>query len=127
VTKSPRLDAIRNLGLDAVPDRDLFSRITLLASTMLGYPIALVSVVEQDRQWFLGRTGTDLQETPIADSFCAVCVLGEGPQLVGDARTDPRLAHSELVTAAPFIRSYIGVPIHGEDGVALGALCGVSP
>ncbi len=127
MTKSPRLDAIRNLGLDAVPDRDLFSRITLLASTMLGCPIALVSVVEQDRQWFLGRTGTDLQETPIADSFCAVCVLGEGPQLVGDARTDPRLAHSELVTAAPFIRSYIGVPIHGEDGVVLGALCGVSP
>ncbi len=127
MTESPRLNAIRELGLDAVPDRDLFSRITLLASTMLGCPIALLSVVEQDRQWFLGRTGTDLLETPIADSFCAVCVLGEGPQLIDDARADPRLAHNDLVTGAPFIRSYVGVPIRGEDGVVLGALCGISP
>jgi diguanylate cyclase (GGDEF)-like protein/PAS domain S-box-containing protein len=127
VTESPRLDAIRNLGLDAIPDRDLFSRITLLASTMLGCPIALLSVVEQERQWFLGRTGTDLLETPIGDSFCAVCVLGEGPQLIDDALADPRLAQNDLVTGAPFIRSYIGVPIRGENGVVLGALCGISP
>ena len=127
MSESPRLDAIRSLGLDAIPDRDLFSRITLLASTMLGCPIALLSVVEQERQWFLGRTGTELLETPIADSFCAVCVLGEGPQLIDDARADPRLAQNDLVTGAPFIRSYIGVPIRGEDRVILGALCGISP
>lgn len=122
-----RLDAIRSLGLDAIPDRDLFSRITLLASTMLGCPISLLSVVEQDRQWFLGRTGTDLRETSIEDSFCAVCVLGEIPLLITDARKDPRLADNDLVTGAPFIRSYIGVPIRGEGGVLLGALCGISP
>lgn len=122
-----RLDAIRNLGLDAIPDRDLFSRITLLASSMLGCPIALLSVVEQDRQWFLGRTGTDLLETPIEDSFCAVCVLGDGPLLIEDARADPRLAGNDLVTGPPFIRSYLGVPIRGEGGVILGALCGISP
>jgi diguanylate cyclase (GGDEF)-like protein/PAS domain S-box-containing protein len=122
-----RLDAIRNLGLEAIPDRDLFSRITLLASTMLGCPIALLSVVEQERQWFLGRTGTDLLETPIEDSFCAVCVLGEGPLLIEDARLDARLADNDLVTGPPFIRSYLGVPIRGEGGVLLGALCGISP
>jgi diguanylate cyclase (GGDEF)-like protein/PAS domain S-box-containing protein len=127
VTPAPRLDAIRSLGLDAIPDRDLFSRITLLASTMLGCPIALLSVVEQDRQWFLGRTGTDLAETPIEDSFCAVCVLGEGPLLIDDARADPRLTTNDLVTGPPFIRSYIGVPIRDEKGVLLGALCGISP
>ncbi|MBU7579322.1 MAG: EAL domain-containing protein [Porphyrobacter sp.] len=127
MTETPRLDAIRSLGLDAVPDRDLFSRVTLLASTMLGCPIALLSVVEADRQWFLGRTGTDLAETPIADSFCAVCVLGEGPQLIEDACADPRLADNDLVTGPPFIRSYIGVPIRDEEGVVLGALCGISP
>ena len=122
-----RLDAIRSLGLDAVPDRDLFSRITLLASTMLGCPVALLSVVELERQWFLGRTGTELAETPISDSFCAVCIRSEKPMLIADARTDPRLADNPLVTGAPFIRSYLGVPIRSDGGVLLGALCCISP
>jgi diguanylate cyclase (GGDEF)-like protein/PAS domain S-box-containing protein len=127
VTDSLRLDAIRSLGLEAVPDRELFSRITLLASTMFGCPIALLSVVEQDRQWFLGRTGTDLQETPIRDSFCAVCIQSETPMLIADARADPRLADNPLVTGAPFIRSYLGVPIHSDEGLLLGALCCIAP
>ena len=127
MTEPSRLDAIRNLELDAVPDRELFSRITLLASTMLGCPIALLSVVERERQWFLGRTGTELYETRIEDSFCAICVVEEEPLLIADAAADPRLADNELVTGAPFIRSYIGVPIRGDDGTVLGALCGISP
>ncbi len=122
----PRLDAIRNLDLDAIADREVFSRITLLASTMLGCPIALLSVVEQDHQWFLGRTGTDLLETKIEDSFCAVCLLGGGPMLVPDARSDARFVGNSLVTGAPFVRSYLGVPIRGGDGVLLGSLCCIS-
>ncbi len=122
----PRLDAIRNLDLDAIADRELFSRITLLASTMLGCPIALLSVVEHNRQWFLGRTGTDVLETKIEDSFCAVCMLGGGALLVPDARLDARFESNSLVTGAPFIRSYLGVPIRGDDGVLLGALCCIS-
>lgn len=127
MTDSLRLDAIRSLDLDAVPDRDLFSRVTLLASTMLGCPIALLSVVEQERQWFLGRTGTDLAETPISDSFCAICILNERPMLIPDARTDPRLADNPLVTGPPYIRSYLGVPIRSDEGLLLGALCCISP
>lgn len=122
-----RLDSIRTLGLDAVPDRDLFSRITVLASTMLGCPISLLSVVEEDRQWFLGQTGIEMLQTPIADSICAVCVADETPLLVADALDDPRFAANRLVFGAPFIRSYIGVPVRGEDGTVLGALCGISP
>jgi diguanylate cyclase (GGDEF)-like protein/PAS domain S-box-containing protein len=110
-----------------VPDRDLFSRITVLASTILGCPIALLSVVEEDRQWFLGRTGTDLLETAIEESFCVVCVQEDAPLLIPDARADPRLADNEMVTGAPFIRSYIGVPVRGEGGVLVGALCCISP
>ncbi|MFO6446322.1 putative bifunctional diguanylate cyclase/phosphodiesterase [Erythrobacter sp. NE805] len=121
-----RLDAIRKLDLEAIADRELFSRITLLASTMLGCPIALLSVVEGDRQWFLGRTGTELGGTRIEDSFCAVCILDEGPLLVEDARADPRFAANDLVTDAPFIRSYLGVPIRGDDGLLIGALCCIS-
>jgi len=122
-----RLDAIRELGLDSVADRSLFSHITVLASTMLGCPVSLLSVVEDERQWFLGATGFDLAETPIDVSFCAVCILGEGPLLVGDARTDARFAGNALVTGAPFIRSYLGVPIRSDEGVRLGALCAISP
>ena len=110
-----------------MPDRELFSRITVLASTMLGCPIALLSVVEQERQWFLGRTGTDLAETPVSDSFCAVCIQSEAPMLIRDAREDPRLENNSLVTGAPFIRSYLGVPIRSDDGHLLGALCCIAP
>ncbi|MCX9148735.1 EAL domain-containing protein [Erythrobacter sp. WG] len=84
-------------------------------------------MVEEDRQWFLGRTGIDLDETPIEDSFCAVCLLSEGPLLVEDAHTDPRFTGNRLVTGPPFIRSYLGVPICGEDGVTIGTLCCISP
>ncbi len=122
-----RPDVIRNSGLEASADRALFSRITLLASTMLDCPIALLSMVEEERQWFLGSTGLALSETPRDVSFCAVCIAGEGPLLVEDARADPRFRDNPLVTGTPFIRSYLGVPIHGEGGVRLGALCAISP
>lgn len=122
-----RLDVIRSLGLETSADRALFSRITVLASTMLGSPTALLSIVEDSRQWFLGRTGFDCDETARDVSFCAVCIAGEGPLLVPDARADLRFRDNPLVKAAPFIRSYLGVPIRGEGGVLLGALCAISP
>ena len=121
-----RLDIIRTTGLEASADRALFSRITLLASTMLDCPIALLSIVEDTRQWFLGSTGLGLAETPRDVSFCAVCIAGEGPLLVEDARADLRFRDNSLVTGAPFIRSYLGVPIQTEGGLRLGALCAIS-
>ncbi|MFM7403460.1 MAG: diguanylate cyclase domain-containing protein, partial [Erythrobacter sp.] len=127
MTETLRLDAIPDRGLDAALDRDLFSRITVLASTMLGCPTALLCVIDQERPWFLGRTGTSLAEAPPKDPFGAVCVRSETPLLIGDARDDPRLAQSDLVTGPPMLRSYIGVPIRGEGGGLLGALCGISP
>lgn len=124
---SGRLETIRNLGLEESADRALFSRITVLASTMLGCPTALLSIVEDERQWFLGRSGFDCDETPRETSFCAVCIAGAEPLLVSDARADLRFRNNPLVTGAPFIRSYLGVPIRGEGGVLLGALCAISP
>lgn len=127
MTDPARLDIIRTTGLDASADRALFSRITSLARTMLDCPIALLSIVEDTRQWFLGSTGLDLAETPRDVSFCAVCIAGEGPLLVEDARADPRFRDNPLVTGAPYIRSYLGVPIQTEGGLRLGALCAISP
>ena len=113
--------------MEEISDRDVFSRITLLASTMLDCPIALLSIVEDERQWFLGRTGTELNETAIRASVCIIPVLEEQPLLIADARTDARLCDTALVTGATFIRSYLGVPVRAENGTVLGALCAISP
>ena len=127
MTDTARLDTIRSLGLETIPDRDVFSRITSLASSMMGCPIALLSIVEDERQWFLGRTGTTLTETPIDQSFCTVCVADDGPLVIDDARVHPHFAATGLVTGPPFIRSYLGVPIRLENGLTLGTLCAISP
>lgn len=122
-----RSDAIRNLGLEAIPDRELFSRIAVLAATMLGTPMAMLSVLDRDRQWLLGRTGIAVTETALDDSFCLVCVMGGEPLLVDDASADPRFCDMSVVTGEPGVRSYIGVPISTDQGVLIGALCAVSP
>lgn len=109
-----------------MPDPEIFSRITLLASSMLGCPVSLVSIVEDERQWFLGRTGFPFAETPIAVSFCHHCVENGAPLLVSDARADARFSDNPLVTGAPFIRSYLGVPIRLEGKEILGTLCAIS-
>ncbi len=94
---------------------------------MLDCPIALLSIVEDERQWFLGCTGTELSETAISASFCAIPALGEEPLLIDDAREDARLRDTALVTGPPYIRSYLGVPIRSDDGTVVGALCAISP
>lgn len=122
-----RLTAIRDRGAQAIPERDVFSHITHLASTMFNCPIALLSVVEQERHCVLGRTGADVLEAPVEDPFCTVCVLNQDPLLIADARADDRLRDSQLVTGGPRIRSYLGVPIRSDEDVLLGALCVISP
>lgn len=125
--ETARLDAIRSLGLEELLDHDLFSRIALIASAMLDCPIALISIVGQNRQWVLGRVGTDLDETAISASLRAANVLSERPLLIDDAREDERLRDAPLVTGPPFIRSYLSVPVRSETGTVLGALRAASP
>ncbi|MEM6909189.1 MAG: EAL domain-containing protein [Pseudomonadota bacterium] len=127
MTEERRLDCLRELALDRVKHPELFTKLTRLASTMLNCPIALLSIVEAERQWFLGKTGIDLHETPRSASFCSICIDGEGPMLVTDATTDPRFQDNPLVTSAPNIRSYLGIPIRAESGEYLGSLCVISP
>lgn len=98
-------------------------QITAFAAALCDAPIALVSIVEEQRQRFLARTGLDVEETPRDVSFCARAMLGDAIFVVPDAAIDPHFADNGLVTSAPFIRFYAGAPLIGWDGTPLGALC----
>ncbi|QUT05236.1 PAS domain-containing protein [Sphingobium phenoxybenzoativorans] len=97
--------------------------ITDFAAALCETPIALVSIVETERQRFLARKGLEATETPRSMSFCAHAMLGEGAFVIPDATLDPRFADNALVTAAPHIRFYAGAPLISHEGVPLGALC----
>lgn len=118
-----RLSVVAAHGLDTLEDDPELARIVGFAAQLCGAPIALVSIVEEQRQRFLARTGLDIGETPRPTSFCAHAMLDPEPMVVCDARADSRFAANPLVTGAPHIRFYAGAPLVSHDGAPLGALC----
>jgi PAS domain S-box-containing protein len=98
-------------------------RLARLAATVCNAPIGLVSVIETDRQRFIGRSGTDLTETPREHAFCDHAMHMENCMVVADARLDARFQDNPLVTGAPGIRLYAGQPLHSSEGAPLGTLC----
>ena len=99
-------------------------RVVAEAAQQLSAPIAAVSILDRDRQWFAARIGLESEETPRAVSFCAHAVLSpHQPLVVFDAARDSRFAGNPLVVGPPGIRFYVGMPLVSRDGYALGALC----
>nr|WP_172637143.1 GAF domain-containing protein [Cyanobium gracile] len=108
--------------LDTASDQHL-DRIIELARATLGVPIALISLVDQDRQWFLAKTGIEATETSRDVAFCAHAILSEEVMVVPDASQDQRFSSNPLVTGEPGIRFYAGAPLRAMDGHLLGTLC----
>jgi diguanylate cyclase (GGDEF)-like protein len=121
--ETQRLRSLQSLRILDTNGEERFDRITRLAARLFGVPIALVSLVDQDRQWFKSKVGLDACETGRDISFCGHAILSEGPLVVTDAHRDPRFADNPLVTDAPAIRFYAGQPIHAPDGARIGTLC----
>ncbi|WP_087022352.1 GGDEF domain-containing protein [Thaumasiovibrio subtropicus] len=118
-----RLASLRGLKvLDTEPE-ERYDRITRLARRLFNVPIALVSLVDENRQWFKSCFGLDVTETPRDISFCGHAILDNKPFIIEDAREDSRFADNPLVTGPPHIRFYAGIPLVHEDGEKLGTLC----
>lgn len=118
-----RLEVLSSLELLDTPAEPLFDRITRVLAHALGVPFALISLVDDKRQWFKSRVGIELSETAREHAFCAHAILGREPLVVTDARTDERFLDNPLVTHPPHIRFYAGMPIFSQSGHALGTLC----
>ncbi len=123
VDEEERLASLRALGILDTPAEERFDRITRMAQRVLGVPMAAVTFVDGDRQWFKSRQGLSASETPREDSFCAHVVVEDELMHVPDASADARFSDNPLVTGDPSIRFYAGSPIKGPDGANLGALC----
>jgi len=124
-TEAGRLKLLHALEVLDTAAEPVFDRLTRLLSTTLGMPIALISLIDSDRQWFKSRVGLDVRQTPRDISFCTIAIEQEHTMVVQDALNDPRFSSNPLVTSTPHIRFYAGAPIRSIEGYALGTLCAI--
>ncbi|WP_316675449.1 PAS domain S-box protein [uncultured Tolumonas sp.] len=120
VTRQITLDSLNILDM---PPMEQLDRVTRLAAGYFKVTTALVSLIDENRQWFLSRFGLDATETPRNISFCGHAILQNDTFIVPDTKKDERFADNPLVTGIPFIRSYAGQPVYSKQGYALGTLC----
>lgn len=123
VDESERVAMLRDLGLLDTPPEERFDRVTRLAAALFDVPIALVSLVDSNRQWFKSRQGLEAVQTERTVSFCGHAILRPETLVVTDTLTDPRFADNPLVTGPPHIRFYAGRPIAMPGGKRAGTLC----
>lgn len=120
--EAERLATLRALCILDTPREERFDRLTRLARRMFGVPIAAISLVDAERQWFKSCMGLAAREAPRAYSFCAHAILSDAPLVIGDTHADPRFEDNPLVVDEPWVRFYAGQPIKADNGCRLGTL-----
>ncbi|MFJ4354352.1 diguanylate cyclase domain-containing protein [Pseudomonas sp. NPDC089428] len=123
LNEAARLCFLESLNILDTPAEETFDRITRLASVLLDVPMALVSLVDMNRQWFKSRQGIDVAETTRDVAFCAHALHAEDILVIPDASADPRFVDNPLVTGGPRIRFYAGVPLRFAGELTVGTLC----
>ncbi len=118
-----RLAALRQLNLLDTPPEERFDRLVHLAARLFDVPMAYVSLVDANRQWFKSRCGLSASETPRDISFCAHAIMHDEPLIIPDACADQRFADSPLVNGDPHIRFYAGCPMSVGSDQRVGTFC----
>lgn len=120
-----RLAALYDLSILDSPAEAAFDDVVEIVAALCDVPIALISLVDRDRQWFKASVGLDRQETPLNDSVSALAIRQRGVLVIEDLAADPRTAGNSLVSAPGGPRFYAGAPILTDDGEAVGSLCAI--
>ncbi len=118
-----RLDALKAFRILDTEEDKLFDNITTLAAELCETPIALISLVDEERQWFKSRKGLSVCETAREYAFCRYTILSDKVLVIRDATQDVRTRNNPLVLGEPHIRFYAGAPLITHDGFTLGSLC----
>ncbi|WP_448165428.1 diguanylate cyclase domain-containing protein [Burkholderia cepacia] len=121
--EAARLDTLHSLSILDTPPEERFDRLTRLARRLFDVPIALVSLVDDDCQWFKSHAGLDVTQTSRDVSFCSHALLAGNTMVIQDALNDDRFHDNPLVTGAPGIRFYAGRPLAAPNGAPIGTLC----
>ena len=125
--EAARLAELQRYDILDTPPEVQFDRIVSLARMLFDTPIATITLIDRDRQWFKAKSGVDDQEGPRSQSFCSQAMEGDGIFFVPDAQLDPRFAENAYVVGEPHIRFYAGAPLRSANGHSLGAVCVISP
>lgn len=118
-----RLQTLRAYAILDTPPEDELDRFTRLAKKLFNVPIALISLVDENRQWFKSCIGLNVSETPRDISFCGHTILNDAPFIIPNTLKDDRFKDNPLVVSAPHIRFYAGCPLAAHNGDKLGTLC----